>query len=387
MSRLFYCFVFISFLFYTCVVKAEIPIIAFPGVPAEESTEYRFREFKKAGFDVSISNFEDKPTSQFIQALDKAHACGVRLMALSAELWNQPVPTVNKIKNHPALFGYFLRDEPSTTDEINATSTLYRKISSVDKTKPFYMCMIPCYGQMSKREYEGYVNKLVKIGVPQICFDYYPITESGLRPLWFYNLEFVRKQSLRTKRPFWGYVLSTAHADYPIPTLGMLRLQVYANLMYGAQAILYFTYWTPHADENFHFRYGPIASDGTKTTTYDTVSLMNRELRNIRQLFDGATVRHLGHLVKIPEGARKFSLSGSGLKRIVASGRKGILVSRFSSSRGNYIAFLNKDYENEAEIQIVALGKVNRITKDLKSEPLQSHYRLSPGNILILQIH
>ena len=41
------------------------------------------------------------------------------------------------------------------------------------------------------------------------------------------------------------YALSVAYGDHPVATSGQLRLQVYSDLAYGAQAIQYFTYWTP----------------------------------------------------------------------------------------------------------------------------------------------
>ena len=60
-------------------ISAEIPIIAFGGVPAHESTAERFKEFREAGFDVSIEHYWDTPPQQLRNILDIAHNESVRI--------------------------------------------------------------------------------------------------------------------------------------------------------------------------------------------------------------------------------------------------------------------------------------------------------------------
>ncbi len=369
-------------------LKAEIPIVACKGVLPQESTIERFMELKEAGFDVSCSNFVDMPTSHFIKAMDNAHACGIRLFALSTELWQYPEKTVRRIMGHPALYGYFLRDEPLTEKDFADAENLYRRISAIDGSKPFYLNLVPYYDDallqtFGIESYAAYVRRGFGSDIPQICFDYYPITEDGIRDNWYYNLELIRKESIRSKKEFWGYILSTPHADYPVPTLSMLRLQAYSNLVYGAKALWYFTYWTPPRDDNFIFHDGPIGLDGKRTGTYDVVKRMNKELRAVRELFDGAVIESVRHAINVPYGTSKYSVGGKGMKVIVSGNDKGAVISSFSKAGRRYIAVVNKSYMERLYVQVRARDNVRHITKSLKPEKLKGRYTLSGGDIAI----
>ena len=71
-------------------ISAEIPIIAFGGVPAHESTAERFKEFREAGFDVSIEHYWDTPPQQLRNILDIAHNESVRIILKSRLLTEHP---------------------------------------------------------------------------------------------------------------------------------------------------------------------------------------------------------------------------------------------------------------------------------------------------------
>ena len=126
---------------YSSFICARIPIIAYWGVKPEESTVARYKEFHDAGFDVSISNFVDLPNSQFIQALNNAQKVNVKLFALSTDLWTKPKTVIPAIKNHPALYGYFVCDEPQEKD-FNTVRDRYRSMRNIDSTKPFYINLL-----------------------------------------------------------------------------------------------------------------------------------------------------------------------------------------------------------------------------------------------------
>ena len=82
-------------------ISAEIPIIAFCGVPAHESTAERFKEFREAGFDVSIEHYWDMQPQQLRNILDIAHNESVRIMLKSRLLTEHPEQVVPYIKGHP----------------------------------------------------------------------------------------------------------------------------------------------------------------------------------------------------------------------------------------------------------------------------------------------
>lgn len=381
--------IFLS-LVITLQTFADIPIIAYAGVKAEESTIARFQEFREAGFDVSISNFHDLPTSVFLRALDNAQLCNVKLMALSGMLWEEPEKTIHAIKHHPALFGYFIYDEPMPY-QVEDMKHRYQLMNKADSSKPFYLNLIPYYDDPLLQKfgidhYNNYVKKVTDLGVPQICFDYYPITTSGIRPKWYLNLELIRKESIRTNRTFWAFALSTPHADYPKPTLAMLRLQMYTNLAYGAKGLLYFTYWTPNRSRDFYFHDGPIGIDGKRTKAYNIVRQMNAELRPMLPFFDKAQVTHVAHLGLIPEGAVRLAIPPLNITSLKIYGRRGALISLLKSEGHEYMAVVNKDYRKSLKLHIEGKSGVVRIDKKMQSHSLQNNYTISGGDILLFRL-
>ena len=76
---------------------------------------------------------------------------------------------------------------------------------------------------------------------------------------------------------------------YKIPTLPELRLQVFSDLAYGAQAIQYFTYRGLQHDE--------------PTEVYNLVKTVNQEVQQLAGIFLGAQVISVSHTgSEIPEG-------------------------------------------------------------------------------------
>ena len=86
-----------------------------------------------------------------------------------------------------------------------------------------------------------------------VSFDNYPVTNEGVRQLWYENLMIIAEESEKAGLPFWAFAMSVPHWNYPVPTLASLRMQMYTNLAYGAQGLQYFTYWTP-GPEPFNYR-------------------------------------------------------------------------------------------------------------------------------------
>lgn len=378
------------FLFALTPVKAEIPIIANIGIPTQHMNMYRLREFKEAGFDVSFYHHGSMPVDTLVRFLDDAQAVGVRLLLGSNHLDNAPERCVKRINSHPALFGYYLYDEPRPKD-IAMVNKRHSSIRKWDREKPCYMNLLPNLGRRSLddlgiKSYEQYLRDASEIELPQISFDYYPITTDGIRDTWYGNLEAVRNESLRTKKPFWAFVLSTPHIVYPQPTIEMLRLQIYSDLAYGAQAIQYFTYWTPEPDKMYDYHDGPIGLDGKKTKTYYIVKRMNEELKGILPLFDGAEVKSVQHLVKVPEGTTRPSTLPANLLKLKVTGHEGALVSTFRSGGHEYLAIVNKDYQSSLKVTLKARSMVRQVTKQLQEQPVKSKYQLTGGDILVLKL-
>ena len=377
-------------LFTSVRTVAEIPIVAYFGIPLEYSNVKRFKEFKEAGFDVSICFYDDTPVDTLIRILNDAQKSDIRLLISSGWVSVQPHVGIPRLKNHPALYGYFLQDEPWPKD-IPETTRRYQAMAKQDTKKPTYVNLLPDYGDGMPREiqmppYKQYLQEASTIGLPFISFDFYPIRTFDIRPSWYSCLEDIRQESLRTKKPFWAFALCTPHAVYPQPTIESLRLQIYSDLAYGAQAIEYFTYWTPKPTDEWDFHDAPISLDGQHTKTYDVVKRMNQELRGLLPLFDKAEVQTVNHMLKIPEGTTKLQRIPTNIKKLKVVGRQGALISTFKKNGHLYMAVVNKDYESDMKLYISAKTNVRMLTKQLKEAAVKSSYKVGGGDMLLFKL-
>ncbi|MGM9692139.1 MAG: hypothetical protein ACI3X6_02915 [Alloprevotella sp.] len=375
----------------SAALHADIPILGFWGVDPESATKARYAEMRRAGFDVSMDGY--KSLEQIIHSLDCAQAAGMKLLVAGDQLVLHPRETAEAIRNHPALFGYVLGDEPIMAD-FSRYKQLFEAIRATDSTHLCYQNLFPYYGDelletIGAASYETYLKTFSKIPLPQISFDFYPIWDYTVRPTWYYTLEAVRRESLRTGVPFWAFVLSTPHVGYPQPTLEMLRLQIYSNLAYGAQAIQYFTFRTPPPDDTYDYHNGPITLEGRKTDTYNIVRDMNRELREVIPFFDGCTVERVGHLLEIPLGTERFKGMPRGLRRLKVVGTRGAVVSVLRQGGKRYLAVVNKDFETDLRVDIAFASPRRPLwPKDLAKVPAASSQSLglSGGNLLVFDL-
>ena len=374
----------------TVIAADEMPIIAYMGVPNNLSTDQNFKDFSDCGFNVSLYGYAS--LQEMTAACDIAQKYGVRILGHCPETHDTPERAAAVLRNHKGFFGYVLQDEPSA-DDIKVRQKEIARIRRVDDNHCFYINLHPYYADWTlihtkTDTYEEYLDAATATSCRQLSFDYYPITHDGLRDGWYRNLELIRQQSLKAKIPFWGFVLSVPHAVYPQPTLGGLRLQVYSNLAYGAQAIQYFTYWTPKPDGENDYHNGPVDNSGHKTNTYTLVQQMNRELATVAKLFYGAKVTSVRHLGRIDIGTKRQTAMPVNISALKVIGNQGAVISLFEKDAHRYLAIVNKDYEKSATIRIRTRNDLpRRMTKDLHEERVKQTYTVSAGDILIFKLN
>lgn len=372
----------------TTMAQDTMPIIAYIGVPNDRTSEVNYQDFRDCGFDVSLHGYASLP--QLIEACRVAEKQGVRILGHCPETHNQPEDAAKQLMNENGFFGYVLQDEPSAPRILELQQEIER-LRTVDSTHCFYINLHPYYGKwtldlIKTQTYEDYVKIAGGASCQQISFDFYPVTDKGLRWGWFNNLEIIRTESLRSGKPFWGFVLSVPHILYPQPTLASLRLQAYVNLAYGAQAIQYFTYWTPEPTEEYDFHNGPITTDGKKTDTYDLVRQMNTELRPVSNLFYQANVTDVSHIGIIPKGAKKMDKAPTHVHHLKAEGTKGAVVSQFTKDNIQYMAIVNKDDQSSLKLEIDCNEDVVQVNKDMTTKKTVETYTIEPGDILLFRL-
>jgi hypothetical protein len=377
-------------------VTEEMPIIAFIGVPEGRSTDEHFRVFSECGFTVSLNTYTS--LNLLVKACRYADKYGVKVLGKCPEMVSNPQLAAQTLQQEKGFFGYHIQDEPSVP-EISQRQQEIERLYSIDSTHVFYINLHPYYrdswveSTLKVKTYPEYLKAASATSCQQLSFDFYPVMTSGIRPTWYHNLEMIRQESLASGKPFWGFVLSIPHdvpftpdTFYPTPTMGSLRLQVYSNLAYGAQAIQYFTYWNPGSGR-FNYHDAPVDEYGKKTKTYDVVQQMNRELKTVAKLFYGAQVLSVHHLGAIPQGTTRQTEMPVNIRSLKIVGRQGAVISQFEKNGHRYLAILNKSHEQMLRVRIRTRNNVpQHLTKSLSAEHVKANYTVAEGDILLFKL-
>jgi len=388
------------------ISKEKIPIMAYYGVM--EHTVERYRELKETGIDINFSYHAN--IENLAKAMDAAKETGVMMIIQCPELEKETENVVNRFKDHPALAGYFLKDEPGSKD-FPRLGELVRRIQAIDNK---HFCYVNLFGDGAPPKYYGtetyreYLQLFVKeVPVQIMSFDTYPvrIDKSGVRyltDLFYENLEIFSDEAKKAGKPFWAFALTTPHWSYPIPTLADLRLQVFSNLAYGAQGIQYFTYWTPTPYEAIDFHDGPIDPfTQQKTATWYKVQQMSKEIKDLSNIFYGAQVLQVRHIVinasgeneDVPIGTTRFDFANrpkeaSIIKEFIPSNRTNALVSFLKNGNRCYMVIVNRNLEGGDNVTFTIKGGTGLqfIKKDDKAVPassVRSKQTITPGDALI----
>lgn len=373
----------------------RLPVWAWLGIPAKHATPERYREMAEAGFDVSYAGGLNPETQA--NMLDAAQEAGVKLLISLPQLQSDPEETVRRFKDHPALAGYYLRDEPAAS-AFPELAEWARRIQSVDAVHPTYVNLLPTYGtpdQWGTPDYPTYVERfLAEVPTPMLSFDHYPIVRNGDDPAtdavrgdFYQNLEICSAAARQSQRPLQAFALAVAHTPYPIPTLAHLRLQGYSNLAYGAQVLQYFTYWTA-VSPTWNFHQAPIDVDGTRTPTYDVVQAFNAELQAVRGVFLGSQVESVGHTGDaIPAGTTPYQPAGP-IKSLATAGT-GVAASHLSKGNRRFLVLVNRDIHQPttATIEFDGSTPIASVAKDGSFRPLAAGpyaTAIDPGDAAIL---
>ena len=399
-------FILIGFMLSLCSIEmfsqeklksdGEMPIVAWVGVPQAQTSIERFVELKESGINTNLTFYSNLEAVE--KALDAAQKAGVKIIANCPELKTETEKTVKQLMKHPALAGYYLKDEPGA-DEFAELGAWTKKIQAIDTKHYCYINLFPNYAnlqqlfgkdaqpQPGKDIYFEHVAAYIReVPVPFVSFDYYCVIDNdgkrSLRREWYKNLSVIATQSHQANLPFWAFALASSHWDYPVPTLGELRLQFYSNLAYGAQGLQYYTYWTPSAE----YQHGPIELDGKRSVVFDRIKILNSEIRNLSGVFLGAkqiSVWHTGN--KLPLGTRRIDKLPTPV-RVLETGEVGAVVSVLEKGARQFLVIVNKDFQDVMKLTFVADETVKRVLKDGSLVPANMYaytIDVEPGDAVI----
>ena len=335
------------------VAPEDFPILPWSWAPGDVKVLEEIREcgFNLAGF-VAPEN------------LDAVNAAGLKCIVsygpthVGDDAANRDEATVQKevgalvgrVGKHPAVFGYYLRDEPGAAlyPVLARYAAAYRKVAPAARC---YINLFPNYAsprQMGVPTYEEYLERFVAIVNPQfISYDHYALMDDGsLRSGYFQNLEAVRKVALAHGLPFWNIVLANAHFNYAEPAGGGIRFQAYTTLAYGGRGISYFTYFAPTAG---NYRLAPIDQFGHKTPTWDMLRNVNLQIHQLAPTYLRLKSVNVFYHPDVPKDCKGIDSS----KFLAAVGGGDFVVGEFEDPDGRpFIMIVNKDLHRSTKFSV-----------------------------------
>ncbi len=378
----------------------RFPLSYWFGPPLEEMTPERYREIADCGFTIAAP----PPGSSMgvnLQHLDLCHEAGITGLVGDHRLvrernaialdhcpgWQQEAArAVQDYRDHPALYGYYIGDEPHRQDFADLAQMCHL-VHRLDPTHSAYINLYPTYAaphlpgsahdQLGTATYEEHVATFQRMIRPHLLsYDHYALFDDGsLRPEYFENLAIIRRQALAAHIPFWQTILLTPHFRYRDPDEADLRWQAYTTLAYGRRGLAYFTYWTPvHAN----YRNAIIDPFGARTSHYACVRRINRELQALGPTLLALSSQRVVHAHDVPPDTQ-------GIVRGIAGGS--CVVGEFGGADGTpYVLIVNNDRAHAAQLRVeVSRGtevlEVSRRTGAVS--PLQEEGRSRDGALEI----
>ena len=254
--------------------------------------EERCRRIKQSGLDFGYIGIK-ADHSNVLPILDACQRNGLyalvfdpRVQGMFADQTFRLEKAIADYKDHPALAGFCLRDEPGVDD----FSRLRKLTDACLKAAPDKMPAINLYPNYANRDqlgcetYEEHIDRYAdELALDTISYDFYPLYgipggETWLQDNYLRNFEVVARACKRKGCDMWYFIqcLCFNHICRE-PNEADIRWQIYCAMSFGAKVIQLFTYGTPgNGDETFED--SMIARDGTATERYYAVQKVIGEM-------------------------------------------------------------------------------------------------------------
>ena len=283
---------------------------------------------------------------------------------------------IARVSQHPALYCYYITDEPNTTN-FAGLGRLVAHLRTSDPAHLAYINLFPTYAsneQLGNKgdkvtAYKAHLRDFVEVVKPGlISYDHYQFSTSGDNPDYFLNLALIRQASMDAGLPFLNIVqAATWTPSMRVPNGDEVRYLVYTSLAYGAQGISYYVYCCAGHT-------GAIANaDGTPTSLYATLKTVNPEFAAIGAQLQ--PLRSLGvyHAGMLPPGANAlpkdaaFTLDPAipAMDYRPPKPVKGVLLGTFgpasagqNSVRPTHVMVVNLDYNAPASLGVRGPGRL-----------------------------
>lgn len=315
----------------------------------EHTNDQQYEWIKEAHIDFieNVKNAKMFTESHNMRMLDLAQKHGFKVSVADPRIYGTDTEiraAVDAYKHHPALEGYYIKDEPDST-EFDWAATIYKKLIELDRDRVPHVNLFPNFVIPSYETNHAarWVEKVGPKRLKYLTFDQYPFMVNGyIRPTYFENLEIIRRVGLKYNVKTSAYLQSVGIIDaYRRPSASELRYNIFTALAYGIKRPVWFTYWTPTDAGKEIFADAIIDPHGRKTDLYAPFSALNRDVKAIGQILytmDASEVFHSGE--EHPIGTHKLPVD-YWIKP--TSNTDNILLSHFKNGKsGTYVLVVNK---------------------------------------------
>ncbi|SMC40858.1 hypothetical protein [Pedobacter africanus] len=273
-------------------VEEGMPIGIYIAPPFEFTTNLQYGAISEANIDViqDIAGWIS-PVDK-LTMLDMANSHGLKMVVADNRVngTNADITAmVNTYINHPALSGYYVKDEP-TVSQLQDAANRYQKLLTLDNNHDPHVNLFPSYatGALGSINYEldyveNWIQKVVAANLRYLAMDNYPFMLNGtFRDVpYFHDLDVIRRVGLKYNIKTSGYLQSIGNStDLRRPNANELRYSAYSHLAYGIKKPVWFSYWTPTGGAET-FTNGIIDAAGNKTDLYLPFKALNFEMKQL----------------------------------------------------------------------------------------------------------
>ncbi len=325
--------------------RLESFLIAARGAPPPRPEAYR----KAAAAGIRVLGDQAGP-----EALEAARAAGVRLLVgrigldpsvlRKKEERDRVASTLAGLRRDPALWGYLLT-RPALEPELEGVGLVADFLRRHDPDHPLLVPLVACDGfvgpALETPHYARYLEKFFAAVKPAVLYIIHlPFRRVGPPPLYFENLELIRKASLSRGVPF---LVTIRCAEMPgMEAVSEARLRWLANtaLAYGAKGIVWLGYYG---------RGAMVTPEGFETKAYRWVATLNRNLQALGGQLFGLTPTAVYHVGQVPSGATR--LPTHGLLGGIEGGE--FVVGMFRDPEGrDYCLIVNKSHQRSVVARV-----------------------------------
>lgn len=376
--------------------KIGKPIVTYWAGPA--MTEATARQMVEGGFNLVWCTEKELDVAQRHGLRALLHDGLISPASLDAAEQREKLEAlINRVRSHPAMYAYFITDEPSAA-AFPSLGKLTAFLRERDPAHLAYINLFPTYANNEQlgtkgdvvTAYAEHLNRFVAEVKPALLsYDHYQFRAQGDGDQYFLNLAMIRRAAQQAKVPFLNIVQAcTWTPSMRVPTPDEVRYLVYTTAAYGAQGISYYVYCHPgHTG-------GIALPDGTPTPLYHALKTLNRQFAAIAgqlQNLDSIGVYHTNFKEQGCEPLPENSAFGIESKAGGSDGDRGFLLGLFG--RGNkpsHVVVVNLDYRSKKRATLVGPADMERFDADAErwtpANGRRAELALEPGGGALFRV-